>query len=57
MGYTISEKEVKNKIAYVLKNCSLEIITPFIAIGVDMEFKCSKCHGIFKRKPRVFLKT
>lgn len=50
-------KEVKHKIDYILKNTKLEVITPFHRINEDMEFKCDKCHEIFKRKPQIFLKT
>lgn len=50
-------KEVKHKINYVLEKTSLTVITPFRRISEDMEFKCNKCQQIFRRKPRIFLKT
>lgn len=49
--------EVCHKVEYVLKNCDLEVITPFHLISEDMKFKCNVCGELFIRKPRVFLKT
>ena len=50
--------EVGHKIELLLnKTQNLKLLNRYTKITDDLEFKCLKCNGIFKRKPQIFLKS
>lgn len=51
-------EEVKHKIEYLIKNNDkIELLNSYTKITDNLILKCNNCNGVFKRMPRIFLKS
>lgn len=50
--------EIGHKVMYLFEHTNkISLINKYTKIGDDLEIKCHHCGQIFKRKPRIFLKS